>query len=98
MSEPLRIGLRLLGFLVFLLGLAMLVVIAYPGPGDVATWMGNSCAHTQNGPSEQCSIFDVLEFIFIAPWLILGGGIMALALRRPGKGPMTIDLSGGGRE
>ena len=98
MSEPLRIGLRLHGFLVFLLGLAMLVVIAYPGPGDVATWMGNSCAHTQNGPSEQCSIFDVLEFIFIAPWLILVGGIMALALRRPGKGPMTIDLSGGGRE
>ena len=98
MSEPLRLGLRLLGFLVFLLGLAMLVVIAYPGPGDVATWMGNSCAHTQNGPSEQCSVFDVLEFIFIAPWLILGGGIMALALRPPGKGPMTIDLSGRGHE
>jgi hypothetical protein len=93
-SEPARIGLRLLSFLVFLLGLAMIVILVYPGPGDVAEWMGNSCAHTQNGPSEQCSIFDVLEFIFIAPWLILVGGIMALALRRPGKGPMTIDLSG----
>ena len=94
MSEPVRIGLRLLGLLVFLLGLAMIVVLVYPGPGNVADWMGNSCAHTTNGPSEQCTIFDVLEFIFIAPWLILVGGIMALALRRPGKGPMTIDLSG----
>jgi hypothetical protein len=98
MSEPARIGLRLLCFLVFLLGLAMIVVLVYPGPGDVADWMGNSCAHTQNGPSEQCTIFDVLEFIFIAPWLILIGGILALALRPPGKGPMTIDLSGPGRE
>jgi hypothetical protein len=98
MNELLRIGLRLLGFLMFVLGVAMIVVLFYPGPGDVANWMGNSCAHTQNGPSEQCTIFDVLEFIFIAPWLILIGGIMALALRRPGKGPMTIDLSGAGRE
>jgi len=94
MSEPLRIGLRLLGLLVFLVGLAMIVVLVYPGPSNVAEWMGNSCAHTTNGPSEQCTIFDVLEFIFFAPWLILVGGIMALALRRPGKGPMTIDLSG----
>jgi hypothetical protein len=95
MSEPLRIGLRFLGVLLFGLGVAMIVVIVYPGPVDVANWMGNSCAHTQNGPSEQCSIFDVLEFILFAPWLILGGGVLALALRRPGKGPMTIDLSGG---
>ena len=94
MSEPVRIGVRLLSFLVFLVGLAMIVVLVHPGPANVADWMGNSCAHTQNGPSEQCTIFDVLEFIFIAPWLILVGGIMALALRRPGKGPMTIDLSG----
>ena len=94
MSEPARIGLRLLCLLVFLLGLAMIVVLVHPGPANVADWMGNSCAHTTNGPSEQCTIFDVLEFIFFAPWLILVGGIMALALRRPGKGPMTIDLSG----
>ena len=94
MSEPLRIGLRLLGLLLFVLGVAMIVVLVYPGPSNVAEWMGNSCAHTTNGPTEQCTIFDVLEFIFFAPWLILVGGIMALALRRPGKGPMTIDLSG----
>ena len=94
MSEPVRIGVRLLSFLVFLLGLAMIVVLVYPGPGNVADWMGNSCAHTTNGPTEQCTIFDVLEFIFIAPWLILVGGVLALALRPPGKGPLTIDLSG----
>ena len=94
MSEPARIGLRLLSFLVFLLGLAMIVILVYPGPANVADWMGNSCAHTQNGPSEQCTIFDVLEFIFIAPWMILIGGVLALALRPPGKGPLTIDLSG----
>ena len=94
MSEPLRIGLRLLGLVVFLVGLAMIVVLVYPGPGNVANWMGNSCAHTTNGPTEQCTIFDVLEFIFIAPWMILIGGVLALALRPPGKGPLTIDLSG----
>jgi hypothetical protein len=94
MNEPLRIGLRLLGLLLFGLGVAMIVVLFYPGPGDVADWMGNSCAHTTNGPSEQCSIFDVLEFIFFAPWLILGGGVLALVMRPSGKGPVTIDLSG----
>ena len=34
MSEPLRIGLRLLGLLVFLVGLAMIVVLVYPRPGQ----------------------------------------------------------------
>jgi hypothetical protein len=92
-SEPARIALRLLGLLLFLLGLAMLVVLVYPGPRDVADWMGNNCAHTKNGPSEQCNIFDVLEFIFFAPWLILGGGVLALVMRPSGKGPVTIDLS-----
>jgi hypothetical protein len=93
MSTPLRIGLRLLGLVMFVVGVAMIVVLVYPGPSDMADWMGNSCAHTQNGPSEQCTIFDVLEFIFVAPWLILIGGVMALALRPESKGPMTIDLS-----
>jgi hypothetical protein len=93
MSEPLRISLRLLGLLMFLVGVAVIVVIIYPGPRDIADWMGNSCAHTENGPSEQCTIFDVLEMLFFAPWLILIGGVLALALRPPGKGPTTIDLS-----
>ena len=93
MSEPLRIALRLFGFVLFVVGIGLIVILFYPGPRDVADWMGNNCAHTRNGPSEQCNIFDVLEFILVAPWLILIGGVMALALRKEGKGTPTIDLS-----
>jgi hypothetical protein len=77
-----------------LLGLAGIVILFVPGPRDVADWMGNSCAHTTNGPSEQCSVFDVLEIVSVAPILILVGAVMALALRPSSGGPMTIDLSG----
>jgi hypothetical protein len=93
-SEPTRIALRLLGFVLLLLGLAIVAITIYPGPRDIADWMGNSCAHTQNGPSEQCTIWDVLDLLWIAPVLILAGGVMALALRPSGGTPMTIDLSG----
>jgi hypothetical protein len=96
-SEPARIGLRLLGMLLLFVGIGGLVLLVFPGPRDVADWMGESCAHTRNGPSEQCNVFDVLEFVFVAPILILVGGVMALALRPADKGPMTIDLSGGRR-
>jgi hypothetical protein len=96
-SEPVRIGLRLLGLLMFLVGVAAVVLMVYPGPRDIADWMGNSCAHTKGGPSEQCTIFDVLAILLVAPWLIIVGGVLALALRPPGKGPVTIDLSGQGR-
>jgi hypothetical protein len=80
----------------FLVGVASIVVLFYPGPRDVADWMGNSCVHTTNGPSEQCNVLDVVEVALIAPWLILIGGVMALALRPEHKGPVTIDLSGRG--
>jgi hypothetical protein len=92
-NEPTRIALRLLGFVLLLLGLGMVFIMFVPGPRDVADWMGNSCAHTQNGPSEQCSIFDVLELLTVAPILILVGAIMALALRPSGGQPVTIDLT-----
>src|SRR4051794_27246958 len=81
MNPVLRISLRLLGVVLVIAGVAMIVLLVYPGPRDVADWMGNSCAHTKDGPSEQCSVFDVLEFITIAPWLIVGGLILALVLR-----------------
>jgi hypothetical protein len=94
MNPFLRIGLRLLGVVMLVIGIAGLVVLVYPGPRDIADWMGNSCAHTTNGPGEQCSIFDVLEFIFVAPWLILGGVILALVMRpERGGGSPSIDLS-----
>ena len=65
-----------------------------PGPGEVADWMGESCAHTENGPSEQCSVFDVVEMVAVAPILILVGAVMVLALRPEHKGAIMIDLSG----
>lgn len=68
-----------------------------PGPGQLANWMGNSCAHETNGPSEQCSVFDVLGILAFAPVLIFVGGIMALALRPNSAQPLTINLSGGRR-
>ena len=98
MSNPLRIFLRTLGLVLFLIGVGLVVLLFYPGPRDVADWMGNSCAHTTNGPSEQCSVLDVIEIILVAPWLILIGGILGLVMRPEDKGPMTIDLSGRGKE
>jgi hypothetical protein len=74
----------------------MLVVVFYTGPGDFANWMGQQLRAHHERPQRAVSIFDVLQFIFFAPWLILGGGILALVMRPSGKGPVTIDLSGRG--
>ena len=97
MSEPARIGLRLLGFLLLLAGIAGIVILITPGPGEVADWMGSSCRHTKHGTGEQCTVLDVLEVSATAPLLILIGGVMALALRPEHKGPFTLDLSRGRR-
>lgn len=93
MSEPVRILLRLLGLVMFLAGIGIVVVMFKPGVTEVADWMGNSCAHN-NDYNEQCSVVDVLGFLWIAPVLILVGGVMALALGPQRDGPRTIDLSG----
>lgn len=93
MSEPVRILLRLLGLLMFVAGIGIVFVMFKPGVTEVADWMGNSCSHNQ-GPSEQCNILDVLGFLWIAPVLIIVGGVMALALGPQRDGPRTIDLSG----
>ena len=95
MSEPKRIFLRLLGLLLFLLGVAALfAILVEPGSRQIADWMGKNCQHTRHGPGEQCNVLDVLAVLGFTPVLILVGGVMALALRPPGKGPMTLDLSG----
>ncbi len=93
MSEPLRIALRLFGFLMLLGGLGLIVVLFVPGPSDVADWMGQNCAHGRNESGEQCTVTDVLELVFVAPFLILVGFVLSVALRPPGKGPITLDLS-----
>ena len=93
MNEPGRIALRLLGCLLLAAGIAGIVVLFKPGPSEIADWMGDNCAHTKNGPSEQCNVLDVVEILLISPWLILIGAVMAAALRPSHKGPVTIDLS-----
>jgi hypothetical protein len=93
-SEPVRIGLRLLGVVLLLAGIAGVVLLFKPGPSEIADWMGSSCAHNDS-EAEQCTAWDVIEILLVSPVLILIGGVMALALRPPGKGPMTISLGGG---
>jgi hypothetical protein len=93
MSEPARIGLRLLGFVLLLIGIVLVVILVKPGPGEVAEWMGSSCRHTKNGGGEQCTVFDVLQVSASAPILILIGAVMTLALRPADRGPFTLDLS-----
>ena len=62
MSEPLRIGLRLLGLLLFLAGIAGVVALFEPGPSEIADWMGTTCDKNSRDldPSEQCDAGDVL--------------------------------------
>lgn len=78
----------------FLAGFACFVLLFEPGPREVAERMGKNCSHAQGGPSEQCTILDAVELLFIGPSLILIGGLALLLLRPPGKGPLRIDLSG----
>ncbi len=95
MSEPARIGLRLLGLVLFLVGLAGVIALFVPGPTEIADWMGESCDHDSRDLTSggQCTVFDVVLILISAPLLILIGGVMALALRPEDKGPMTLDLS-----
>ena len=91
MSEPARIGLRLLGLVLLLAGIAGIVLLFEPGPGEIADWMGDECAHGRNEPGEQCNALDVIEILAISPLLMLVGFVLVLAMR---KGPLVIDLSG----
>ena len=91
MNDAARIALRLVGFALLLTGIGMLVVLVTPGPGEVAEWMGQSCAHGRNESGEQCTITDVLMVAASAPLLMLIGGVLDLAMR---KGPLVLDISG----
>lgn len=96
MSEPVRIILRLLGVVLLLGGLAFLVLLVKPGPGEVAEWMGKTCSRGRTfRESVPCTWQDVLGMAWLAPAAILIGFPLALALRPPGKGPFTLDFSRG---
>ena len=93
MSEPVRIALRLLGLVLFLVGLAGVVALFKPGPSEVADWMGGNCSQDGGRTSGNCTVLDAIEVLLAAPLLILVGGVMALALRPEDKQPLTLDLS-----
>jgi hypothetical protein len=84
-----------LGLLLFLAGVAGIVLLFKPGPGEIADWMGNSCDHDSRDLTSggDCDAFDVILILISAPLLILVGGVMALALRPSDKGPITLDFS-----
>src|SRR4051794_25118403 len=97
MSNGVRILLRLLGVLLLVAGIAGVVLLFVPGPGEVAEWMGNSCARGRGiRVRVHCDATDVLLILIGAPVLILVGFIMALSLRPEGRGPITLDFSGRG--
>ena len=94
MSEPLRIGLRLLGVVLLLAGIGILVALVKPGAADVADAMGVSCSHGSGlRESEPCTVMDVIGLAALAPVAILIGFVLTVALRPPGKGPITLDFS-----
>ena len=90
MSEPTRIALRLLGLVLLLAGIAGIVLLFEPGPGEIADWMGDECAHGRNESGGACNALDVIEVLAAAPLLILVGGVLVLAMR---KGPLVLDFS-----
>jgi hypothetical protein len=94
MSTPLRISLRVLGFALLASCVVIVVAMFVPGPGQIANWMGSSCAHETNGPGEQCTIFDVLGFLEAVPFVFVAGLVLMAVTRRPGSGPVTINLAG----
>lgn len=94
MSEGARIALRLLGLAMLVAGVAALVALVEPGPREIADWMGKNCAHMRNEPVEQCTVLDVVEILAVGPLFAGIGAILVLALRPPGRKPLTIDLSG----
>ncbi|WP_328357220.1 hypothetical protein OG976_02065 [Mycobacterium sp. NBC_00419] len=93
MPEPLRIGLRILGLVLLIVGLCCLVALAWPGPVRVAEAMGMSCANDRHGTNYQCTWWDAADVLLTGFGVAaVGGLVLRLITRPPGKGPRTIDL------
>jgi len=85
MNNGVRIGLRLLGVVMLVAGLAIGGAFVVLGPTGMAEAMGQSCVHNANLPSsteESCTILDSLELAGAAPILLLVGAVLVLALKR----------------
>ena len=94
MPESVRIGLRLLGLLLLVVGVACLVAMWWPGPARVASAMGVACGDDSLDPAHQCTAFDAVSVLWSGVWISLGVGFVLRLVTRPeGRGPRTIDLS-----
>lgn len=84
---------RAIGVVLLVVGVASLVLLITPGPREFADWLGESCAHERNGPSEDCGTLDAVLILWgIGPLFTVMGFAMTLALRPEHKGPMVLDL------
>jgi hypothetical protein len=91
--EPLRVTLRLLGLVLLIVSVVCLVLIVKPGPYAVAEALGVSCRHQRTGPGEQCTVVDAVTLLWTGFWVaLILGGVLRLATRPAGKGPLVLDL------
>jgi hypothetical protein len=92
-SEPLRMGLRVLGLLLLIVSLCCLVALVWPGPRAVAEAMGVSCANDRHGSNYQCTWWDAADVLVTAFGVsLVAGFVLRLVTRPAGQGPRTLDL------
>lgn len=93
MPEPARIALRVLGLALLAASLLFLVLIFWPGPAQVAEWLGRSCATGRDRVTYQCDWLDAADLLWTAFWVSLVlGAVLRITTRPAGQGPRTIDL------
>ena len=74
-------------------GLLFLVLIFWPGPAQVAEWLGRSCATGRNRVTYQCDWLDAADLLWTAFWVSLVlGAVLRITTRPAGQGPRTVDL------
>jgi len=91
--EPARIALRVLGLMLLAASLLFLVLIFWPGPGQVAELLGRTCASDRPHNVHQCDWLDAADLLWTAFWVSLAlGAVLRITTRPAGRGPVTIDL------
>lgn len=93
MSEPVRVALRVLGLILLVAGVVCGVLLVWPGPGEIAGWLGASCSPDGGWTTAQCSWLDAADLLWTGCWLaVVAGAVLRLVTRPAGRGPRTLDL------